>query len=384
VPLTLFNLLAAAAALNGAQISEAPTYSEADFATVRKFDAHVHDYVANDRFLNIARRDGFELLSIAVDYPDFPPLSLQIEAAYKDRASDPGHVHLATAFSMRGFGTPGWTERTNRAIDDAVAHGVVAVKVWKNIGMVAKDQASRRVFIDDPRFNGVMRHIEQRGLVLIAHQGEPRNCWLPLDQMTTDNDRSYFREHPKYHMYLHPDQPSYETLMAARDRFVARHPHLSFVGAHMASLEWSVDELARFLDRFPNANVDLAARMSNLQVQSNASYDKVRAFMIKYQDRLLYGTDLKISPPQGRATTQDAMDGDFESEADAFWRSDWRYLATPLSQRVDAINADARGLALPRSVIDKIYGSNARRIFHLPIPRVRGGSQKDGQPPAAG
>lgn len=47
------------------------------------------------------------------------------------------------------------------------------------------------------------------------------------------------------------------------------------------------------------------------------------------------------------------------------WRADWRYLATPLSQRVDAINADASGLNLPRSVIDKVYWKNARAFFRL-------------------
>ncbi|MBB5716626.1 amidohydrolase family protein [Sphingomonas aerophila] len=359
---------AAAWAMLGAAPPPVPvaTYSETDFARVRKLDAHVHDFVADDRFLSVARRDGFELLSIAVDYPDGPPLSLEVAAAYKLLARDPARFHFATAFSMQGFGTPGWTERTKRAIDDAVAHGVVGVKVWKNIGMVARDQAGKRIFLDDPRFDGVMRHIEERGLVLIAHQGEPKDCWLPLDQMTTENDRSYFREHPRYYMYLHPDEPAYETLMAARDSFVARHPHLTFVGAHMASLEWSVDRLAQFLDRYPNANVDLAARLSNLQVQSNVDYRKVRGFMIKYQDRLLYGTDLKISPPApGAPAPGAAAAAEFRQEAETFWRSDWRYLATPLSQHVDAINADARGLALPRAVIDKIYYANARRIFRL-------------------
>ncbi len=167
-------------------------------------------------------------------------------------------------------------------------------------------------------------------------------------------------------MFLHPEEPSYEALMAARDRFVARHPKLAFDGAHMASLEWSVDELARFFDRYPNTVVDLAARMSNLQVQSNADLTKVRAFFVKYQDRILYGTDLTDSPPDPAARAQNPpATGDFAKEADQVWRADWRYLATPLSQRVDAINADAKGLNLPRAVIDKIYWKNARRFFKL-------------------
>lgn len=342
-------------------------YSEADFARVPKFDSHTHANVADPVFLDIARKDGFEVLSINVDYPDFPPLALQATAAHKLRARDPRRFHFATAFAMQGFGTPGWTERTNRALDEAFAKGAVAVKVWKNIGMVAKDAQGKRVFLDDPRFDGVMRHLEQRHIPLIAHQGEPKNCWLPLDQMTTENDRSYFREHPEYYMYLHPEEPSYEALMAARDRFVARHPGLSFVGAHMASLEWSVDELAAFLDRYPNANVDLAARMTQVQYQSNADYAKVRKFFIKYQDRLLYGTDLTLSAPNPKARAQNppATNAGYAKEADDAWRSDWRYLATPLSQRVEAIAADTPGLALPRAVIDKIYYRNARRVLRL-------------------
>lgn len=344
----------------------APLYSEADFAHVAKFDAHVHANVSDPRFLEVARRDGFELLSINVDYPDFPALQTQATVAHEMRAKDSERFHFATTFSMQGFGTPDWTARTNRALDDAFARGAVAVKVWKNIGMVATDAQGKRVFLDDPRFDGVMAHLEQRGIPLIAHQAEPKNCWLPLDQMTTENDRSYFREHPEYYMYLHPEEPSYEALMAARDRFVARHPKLAFDGAHMASLEWSVDELARFVDRHPNAVVDLAARMSNLQVQSNADRAKVRAFFIKYQDRILYGTDLTDSPPDPAARAQNPpATNDFPKEADQVWRADWRYLATPLSQRVDAINANAPGLALPRPVIDKIYWKNAQRFFKL-------------------
>ena len=346
-----------------------PIYGEADFDHVAKLDSHVHANLDSPIFDAVARRDGFELLSVNVDYPDFPALADQAVVSAKWRRLDPARFHYATTFSMKGFGTSGWTARTNAAIDTALAQGAVAVKVWKNIGMVERDPAGRRIFLDDPRFDGVMRHLEARHIPLIAHQGEPKNCWLPLDQMTTENDRSYFREHPEYYMYIHPEEPSYEALMAHRDRFAARHPRLSLVGAHMASLEWSTDRLAKFLDRFPQANVDLAARMTQVQFQSNANRAKVRAFFIKYQDRLMYGTDLTHSPPDPEARAQNPpATNDFATEADTAWRSDWRYLATPLSQKIEALkNKSTGGLALPKRVIDKIYYANARRIFHLGI-----------------
>jgi predicted TIM-barrel fold metal-dependent hydrolase len=358
-------LVGIALATSTAAAAAPDSYSEADFVRIPKFDVHVHDNVARDALLDIARKDNFELLSINVDYPDFPPLALQARAAMLHSSEDSRHFHFATAFSMKGFGEPGWTERTNAAIDAAVANGAVAVKVWKNIGMVIKDEHGKHIFLDDPRFDGVMAHIEKLGIPLIAHQGEPLNCWLPLDQMTTDNDRSYFRDHPEYYMYLHPNEPSYEMLMAARDRFVAFHPKMSFVGAHMASLEWSVDRLAVFLDRFPNANVDIAARMTQIQYQSNQDHRKVRDFFVKYQDRLMYGTDIADNPPNPAHAKEDppTSASAFETDVDRTWRSDWRYLATPLTQHVDDLKADVKGLDLPREVIDKLYYGNAKRIY---------------------
>ena len=364
---SLIALLAGVAvATSTTSVAASPSsYTEADFVRVPKFDAHVHDNVARDAFLDIARKDNFELLSINVDYPDFPPLALQAKAATFHRSGDPKRFHFATAFSMDGFGEPGWTERTNAALDAAVAKGAIAVKVWKNIGMVVKDKNGKHIFLDDPRFEGVMAHIQKLGIPLIAHQGEPLNCWLPLDQMTTDNDRSYFKEHPEYYMYLHPEEPSYEMLMAARDRFVAFHPKLPFVGAHMASLEWSVDRLAIWLDRFPWANVDIAARMTQIQYQSHQDRQKVRAFFIRYQDRLMYGTDIADNPPNPAHASDEppTTDAAFEAEVDRNWRSDWRYLATPLTEHVEDIKTDVKGLALPRGVIDKLYYKNAERIY---------------------
>lgn len=329
-----------------------------DFASVRKFDAHVHANADSGAFLEAARTDGFELLSINVDYPAFPPVPVQHAIALQQAAADPSRFHWATTFSMQGFDAPGWADATGQALAADVVRGALAVKIWKNVGMVEKDAAGRLVMLDHPGLLPVIDRIQALGVPLIGHQGEPHNCWLPLDAMTTDNDREYFGNHPEYHMYLHPDQPGYEDHMAVRDRFLEAHPDLPFVGAHMASLEWNVDRLSAFLDRFPAASVDLAARMSQVQYQAVREPAKVRAFFITYQDRLLYGTDLTQEPG-----------GDphaFRRSAHAVWRSDWMFLATGQSQRIETIRADVAGLALPRDVIDKIYYTNAVRVFISP------------------
>lgn len=347
--------LLACAALSACTTLEGETYAAADFAGVRKIDAHVHVNVADDAFLDQAAADNFEILSINVDYPAFPSISDQAEVAHHYAEANPERFHYATTFSMQGFGQAGWADRTNALIDAEVRRGALAVKVWKNIGMVERDAEGHLIFIDDAGFDPVFSRLADTGVPLIAHQGEPYNCWLPLDQMTTRNDRLYFSAHPEYHMYLHPEMPSYQDLMARRDAMVARNPNLQVVGAHMASLEWNVDEAAKFLDAHPNAVIELAARMAQIQHQSVRDHRKVRDFFVKYQDRILYGTDLTLNPGEDAQA--------FRQSAHQVWSSDWTYLATADSQRVEDIDADAKGLALPRSVIDKIYYANARREF---------------------
>jgi hypothetical protein len=330
-------------------------YVVADFAAVPKIDVHVHINSSDPALIDQARADGFRLLTINVDYPDFPPLAQQQALARAFANQHPDLIAFAASFAMQGWAESGWQARVLGEMDEAFAEGAVGIKVWKNIGMDFRDAAGRLVMIDDPRFDALFAHVRERGKVLIGHQGEPHNCWLPIKEMTVSNDREYFLEHPQYHMYLHPELPSYEAQMAARDRMLDKNRGVHFMGAHMASLEWSVAELAKFLDRYPLAVVDLAARMGQVQYQSNRDRAGVRAFFIKYQDRLLYGTDLT----QDSSSESSAM----RKEAHQRWLSDWIYFNTGETQKVSELDAPAPGLALPKGVIDKMYRRNAERLF---------------------
>jgi Amidohydrolase len=334
------------------------TFTVDDFASVEKIDIHVHINSTDSALIDQAKADHFRLLTINVDYPDFPPLADQRRIAQAQVAKYPALVQYAATFSMNGWDDPNWQQRVIRELDGAFASGAVAVKVWKNIGMEYRDAHGRLVMIDDPKFDPIFEYIRERHKVLIGHEGEPHNCWLPIDEMTVNNDKEYFREHPQYHMFLHPELPSYNEQMAARDRMLDKNPQLKFMGAHLASLEWNVDKLAAFLDRYPNTVVDMAARMGQVQYQSNREREKVRRFFIRYQDRLLYGTD----------TSQDASADSKELRRDAHanWLRDWQYLATNITFSVPELDAPVRGLGLPKNVILKIYAANAERWYGDP------------------
>lgn len=330
-------------------------YTMEDYALVEKIDIHVHLFTEDPAFVALAKEDRFRFLNIAVHSLDEEEMHHRHKTAYAQHDAQPERVAIASSFPMANWDESTWKDDTIRYLDSTFAKGAVAVKVWKDIGMEIKDASGKLVGIDDPKFDPIFAHLTQKDIRLIGHLGEPKNCWLPLEEMTVKNDQNYFRNHPEYHMYLHPDLPSYEDQINARDRMLEKNSDLHFMGAHLASLEWSVDELAKFLDRFPNAVVDTAARMGHLQYQSNIDHDRVRNFLIKYQDRILYGTDL--------STDSETAPEDFILRARKEWKEDWAYLNTEETISVAVLDEPVQGLALPKSVAEKIYHLNAKRMF---------------------
>jgi predicted TIM-barrel fold metal-dependent hydrolase len=330
-------------------------YSLDDFERVEKIDAHVHLHGTAERFMQQAVRDNFRVLTINVDYPDFPPIADQERTAVSLRQRYPGRVAFAGTFSVENFGTPSWPASALQQIDAARHDGAVGVKIWKNIGMSLKDAEGHYVMPDDPRLQPVMAKLEREHIVLLGHQAEPLNCWLPLDRMTVRSDQEYFQHHPQYFMYQHPEMPSHDAILAARDRLLTAHPALRFDAVHLASLEWDVDQVSGFLDRFPQANVDLAARLVHLEYQAAQNPAKVRQMLIRYQDRILYGSDDSSGP--------DESDPAEIAAVHSGWVEDWRFLATTDSMHSPDFSQPFQGLHLPRSVVDKIYRENARRLF---------------------
>src|SRR5262249_7504045 len=130
LPLALALLLLGIAGQVSAGQSAATYYTLADFARVEKIDAHVHVHGTGERFMAQAEADGFRVLSIDVDYPDYPSLPEQLRDSLALRARYPGRVAFVTAFSVADFHSPGWSERVVRDIDAAVAQGAVGVKIW--------------------------------------------------------------------------------------------------------------------------------------------------------------------------------------------------------------------------------------------------------------
>jgi len=316
------------------------------FATLDPIDTHTHVLQSDPAFPAMLNRLRLYLLDICVSShkdSEFTQLQAEIDSAMAVTRGAHGRVSWCTTFDPFKFRSPNFAAETVRQLDRDFKNGAVAVKIWKNIGMELKAPDGTFVMPDDPVFAPILRTIAAHNKTLIAHLAEPDSCWQPLDKENIDAD--YYKEHPEWYMYGKPDHPSKARILEARDHLLAENPDLRVVGAHLGSMEVDLDGLAQRFDRYPNFAVDTAARVIYLAIQPR---EKVRAFLMKYQDRVLYGTDLGYRPK-----------GDSDSMQD--WEStylrDWKFFST--SDVVEFDGHEARGLQLPDSVLRKLYHNNA-------------------------
>jgi predicted TIM-barrel fold metal-dependent hydrolase len=318
------------------------------FAAMEPVDTHVHAFKSDPAFTDLLARLQLHVLDICVADTQgiYNDLATEVARAKGFVESSTGHARLCVTFNPFTFQQKDFAQNTVKQLQQAFADGAIAVKIWKNIGMELKTADGKYVMPDDPAFAPIYRAIAAENKTLVAHVAEPSSCWQPPNPDSPDYD--YYRENPEWYMYLHPDHPRKEVILAARDHLLEQNPKLRVVGAHLGSMETDVDEIARHFDRYPNFAVDTAARMEYLMIQPR---EKVRNFLIKYQDRVVYGTDLEFlaneSTPEALKDWQDT------------YARDWKFLAT--DQMLQLRGREIEGLNLPEPVLRRLFHDNAVR-----------------------
>ena len=325
-----------------------PAEALRSFARFRPIDTHAHVFKNDPAFRTFLERWRLTLLNILV-VDDTAAYARGLEPQHSDALAaiqgSAGRMVLCTTFDPYKVAEPHFVEDAIRQINEDFARGAAAVKLWKNVGMEIRRPDGSFLMPDDSLLAPIYRDIEEHHRTLVAHLAEPDSCWQPPG---TADYEGYYKLHPAWYMYPHPDYPSKQKLLAARDHLLELNPRLPVVGAHLGSMETDVQQIAARLDKYPNFAVDTAARVRYLTIQPRA---KVRAFLIKYQDRVLYGTDLSLAPT---ADLPPALQ---------YWATtyarDWRFFAT--GETVDFDGITVRGLKLPEPVLRKLFRENAAR-----------------------
>ena len=200
--------------------------------------------------------------------------------------ASPGRVFPFPKFSKKdfeGMQDPAFFDGLVKELRRAAERGARGIKIWKDLGMFIRDGSGKLLRIDDPRLDPFWKMCGELGLVVFMHSADPREYWYPITYDSLHYGRS---EEDQY--YKIPGTPTWEELIAQRDAVVAKHPKTVFIGAHFASTQ-DLAGLAERLDRYPNLYTECGARMRMLgRIHPKA----VRDFFTKYQDRILFGTDI--------------------------------------------------------------------------------------------
>ena len=242
---------------------------------------------------------------------------------------------------------------------DSAARGARGLKVWKHLGLVARDPDGRLVPVDDERLDPLWRAAGELALPVVIHVGDPRAFFDPLDGA---NERwEELHAHPDWHFWPPatdpdgPGYPSFDDILAALDRLVGRHPSTTFVGAHVGCAAEDLGFVSGMLERHPNFHVDIAARIAELGRQPYST----RRFFLRWRDRILFGTDSAVDLDTCRIYYRflETFDESFD------------YSAEPVPPQG---RWQIHGLGLPADVLRLVYADNARRILNLdaaPAPR---------------
>ncbi len=267
---------------------------------------------------------------------------------------DEAHPDRFLTFALvdfKGIDDEQWSQRETERLEASFKAGAKGLKFHKTLGLGYRYKDGRLMPVDDPKLTPIFELCAKYRRPVMIHTADPAAFFTPLDRF---NERWHeLNEHPNW-LFYGARFPKREELLAQFINVVARHPNTTFIGAHFGNNVEDLATVGKWLDEYPNLNVDLDARISELGRQPYTA----RKFFLRYQDRIMFGTD---TTPRREAfriyyrfleTDDEYFDCAASHHLQGFWMID--------------------GIHLPADVLEKVYHSNAERLLFAGADRAPG------------
>jgi len=192
--------------------------------------------------------------------------------------------------------------------------------------------------LDDPRMDLLLEKCGELNMPISIHVADPIWMYQPMDS-TNDGLMSAFH----WRLDNQTDIVGHAGMIKTLENAVKRHPNTTFVACHFANLSYDLTTLGKLFDKYPNLYADISARYA----ETSTIPAFVRAFYNKYQDRLVYGTDMGNDKNMYRMTFRF-----LETNDEHFYETDelqyhWSHY----------------GFGLSNSILKKVYRKNALKIL---------------------
>ena len=229
----------------------------------------------------------------------------------------------------------------------AYKKGCRGIKMWKVISLNQKDKSGKYIRSDDDRLQVVYQTAAKLNMPILIHIGDPTAFFEVVNE---ENERyDELCANPDW-QFGKVGQMSFKQLMRMQDNMIEKNPETIFIVAHVGSYAENLKHVANRLQRYPNMYIDIAARIAEL---GRVPYS-AREFFIKYQDRILFGTD---ETPLD--FVQYPICYRFLETKDEYFPY-WEENGYPTQG-----NWYIYGINLPDNVLKKIYHENAIKILSL-------------------
>jgi predicted TIM-barrel fold metal-dependent hydrolase len=254
----------------------------------------------------------------------------------------PGRFHTFTLINFDGIDDSDWSARETRRLEESFKAGAKGLKFHKSFGLRHRYKDGKLMAVDDPKLDPIWETCAKHNRPIVIHIADPAAFFTPLDRF---NERWHeLNSHPDW-LFFGDQYPKRQELLDQLHRVIAKHPKTTFINTHFGNNAEDLAAVADKLDKYPNMYVDIDARISELGRQPYST----RRFFLKYQDRIMFGTD---TTPRREAfriyyrfleTDDEYFDCSASHHRQGFW--------------------NIYGIFLPREVLEKVYYKNAERVL---------------------
>lgn len=254
----------------------------------------------------------------------------------------PGRFLTYALVNFQGIDDADWGTREATRLEEGFQLGAKGLKFHKSFGLSYRFKDGSLLKIDDPKLDPIWEACAKHGRPVVIHIADPAAFFTPLDRF---NERWHeLNQNPGW-LFYGEKFPKREDLLDQLHRVIAKHPKTTFINTHFGNNAEDLASVADKLDKYPNMFVDIDARISELGRQPYAT----RRFFLKYQDRILFGTD---TTPR-----RDAFRIYYR-----FLETDDEYFDCSASHHLQGF-WNIYGIHLPPDVLEKVYRKNAERIL---------------------
>ena len=312
------------------------------FPTRSKFpfvDVHNHQFDMPVKDLNklLTEMDSLNM-AFMINLSGFRGIYLR-KSLKNIKENAPNSFGLFLNIDFETLDDPDFAAHTTALIADAVAQGVMGLKVYKSLGLTDTDAQGNRIAVNDPRLFPVWKACGDHKIPVLIHTGEPASFWMPKDKY---NER-WLELRQKPSRYRDPAAyPSFEEVIAEQHDVFKKHPGTVFINAHLGWMGNDLDRLSEHLISHPNVQTEIGAVLAELGRQPK----RARQFFVDFQDRILFGKDsYKVSEYYTYFRVLETGDEyfDYYRKRHAHWK--------------------LYGLSLPDSILKKVYYKNALKLF---------------------